>query len=132
LNVQWIHLIYINYYIWFNWDLPNQEIIYLTLKPPGWIPSDLYYKKVTSPGVIDVFFTNTSEEAAADDICLGRHQRAMQNAVTFECPMDSSDIYQLLYLVQLGSSKSGNYLFDLEVPLVMHQIFTIKRSHHRE
>jgi hypothetical protein len=37
--------------------------------PPGWIPSDLYYKKVTSPGVIDVFFTNTSEEAAADDIC---------------------------------------------------------------
>jgi hypothetical protein len=42
-------------------------------------------------------------------VVLGRHQRAMQNAVTFECPMDSSDIYQLLYLVQLGSSKSGNY-----------------------
>lgn len=37
--------------------------------PPGWIPSDLYYKTITSPGVIDVFFTNTNEEAAADDLC---------------------------------------------------------------
>lgn len=60
--------------------------------PPGWIPSDLYYENVKSPGVIDVFFTNTSEEAAADDLC-----KKITNNIYSECNAIPSSMKQISY-----------------------------------